>query len=132
MKSVVKKPTQVTKTKATAGAALVAKRSSPKILVSPAKVKIESTGNKRAKRAVPAKKQIQSKFPVDSELQLVSKIKKAFEKMGDKRPSKLKSFLSHLKSIINKTETPQALENILTRLQDKNIVRIENNAVTYL
>ena len=112
-------------------------RSAAKSLVSKtiaksAKPKVAEKSKAGVKKVRAAKTLVQPKASVESEPQMISKIKKALEKMGVKRPTKLKSFVSHLKSMLGKAATAELLDKTVTTLQVKKIVRLENNSVIYL
>lgn len=128
----VKKSQLVAPTKIIVPILSAAKSLVSKKIAKSAKPKVAEAGKAEVKKVRAVKKLVQPKASVGSELQMVSKIKKAFEKMGPKRPIKLKSFLSHLKSMLGKAATAELLNKTVTTLQVKKIVRLENNSVIYL
>ena len=51
--------------------------------------------------------------------------------MGDKAPTKLKSFLSTLKSMQGKDSTAADAEAMAQTLQSKGVVQVQDGVVTY-
>ncbi len=128
----VKKSPLVARTKIIVPILSAAKSLVSKKITKSAKPKVAETGKAEVKKVRAVKKLVQPKASVGSELQMVSKIKKAFENMGPKRPIKLKSFLSHLKSMLGEAATAELWDKTVTTLQIKKIIRLENNSVIYL
>lgn len=84
-----------------------------------------------AKALAPAKKATQPTTPAASEAKAFDRIKKGLAKMGNKRPHKLKPFLRHLESMLGQTSTPAALEALVRKLEQQNVVHIAGDLVLY-
>ena len=65
------------------------------------------------------------------ESKLVTLITEGLARMGDKAPTKLKSFLSALKSMRGKESASADAEAIAQTLQDKGVVQVHGGVVTY-
>ena len=65
------------------------------------------------------------------ESKLLARITKGLARMGDKAPTKFKSFLSALKSMRGKGSTTEDAEAIAQALQDKGVVQVHGGVVTY-
>lgn len=66
-----------------------------------------------------------------SETKLLDRITKGLAKMGDKAPTKLKSFLNALKPMLNKDSTSADAEAMVQKLQAKGVVQVQGGVVTY-
>ncbi len=87
---------------------------------------------KAAKAVVPAKMPKPAPKPVAaSEAKLLDRITKGLGKMGDKAPTKLKSFLNALKPMLDKASTSADAEAMVQKLQDKGVVQVHGAVVTY-
>lgn len=84
-----------------------------------------------AKTPAPAKKIAQAKSAVAPDAREFERIKKGLAKMGDRRPHKLKPFLRHLESMLGQASTPAALEALLRKLAQQNVVHVEGDRVRY-
>jgi hypothetical protein len=62
---------------------------------------------------------------------LLARITKGLAKMGDKAPTKPKSFLNALKPMLDKNSTGADAEAMLQKLQDKGVVRVQGAVVSY-
>ena len=65
------------------------------------------------------------------EAKLLTRITKGLAKMGDEAPTKLKSFLSTLKSMQGKDSTAADVEATAQTLQTKGVVQVQGGVVTY-
>lgn len=65
------------------------------------------------------------------EAKLLARITKGIAKMGDKAPTKLKSFLNALKSMLDKNSTAADIEAMAQTLQTKGVVQVQGAVVTY-
>jgi hypothetical protein len=61
----------------------------------------------------------------------LARISKALAKMGNKAPTKLKSFLNALKPMLDKGSTAAELEAMLQLLHNKGVVRVQGDVVSY-
>lgn len=91
---------------------------------------------KPAKSAQPAKAPKPAPVPAapptaTPESKLLARITKGLAKMGDKAPTKLKSFLSTLKSMQGKDSTAADVEAMAQTLQSKGVVQLQGGVVTY-
>lgn len=87
---------------------------------------------KPAKAAQPAKLPKPAPKPTATpEAKLLARITKGLAKMGDKAPTKLKSFLSTLKSMQGKDSTAADAEAMAQILQDRGVVQLQGGVVTY-
>ena len=92
----------------------------------------KSTAPKPAKAAQPAKAPTLSPKPTATpEAKLLARITKGLAKMGDKAPTKLKSFLSTLKSMQGKEGTAADAEALAQTLHSKGVVQVQGGVVTY-
>jgi hypothetical protein len=66
------------------------------------------------------------------EAKLLARITKGLAKMGDKAPTKLKSFLNALKPMLDKNSTAADIEAMAQTLQTKGVVQVQGGVVTYL
>lgn len=97
-------------------------------------------------KKVPAKKSIAAKSPVPkvskqpkvavkvvvpSESKEFLRIKNGLAKMGDKAPTKRKSFLSHVKALLGKDATTEQLDELVQKLLQAGVVQITGEAVSY-
>ena len=65
------------------------------------------------------------------ESKLLTRITKGLAKMGDKAPTKLKSFLNALKPMLDKDSTAADVEAMAQTLQSKGVVQLQGGVVTY-
>jgi hypothetical protein len=87
---------------------------------------------KPAKATQPAKLPKPAPQPVATpEAKLLNRITKGLAKMGDKAPTKLKSFLNALKPMLNKDSTSADAEAMMQKLQAKGVVQVQGKVVTY-
>ena len=91
---------------------------------------------KPAKSAQPAKApkptSVSAALPtVTPESKLLARITKGLAKMGDKAPTKLKSFLNALKPMLDKDSTAADVEAMAQTLQSKGVVQLQGGVVTY-
>lgn len=92
---------------------------------------------KPAKTAQPAKlpkpaSKLAALAPIaSSEARLLARIIKGLAKTGDNAPTKLKSFLSTLKSMQGEDSTAADAEAMAQTLQSKGVVQLQGAAVTY-
>lgn len=97
-------------------------------------------------KKVPTKKSIAAKSPVpkvSKQLKVAEKvavppeskeflrIKKGLAKMGDKAPTKRKSFLSHVKALLGKDATTEQLDELVQKLLQTGVVQITGEVVSY-
>lgn len=138
-KEVPKKATaQSAPTKKVSGKAPVKKSLAKKVpTTAPAK---QMPVKRAAAKSVPAKKIVAHtptpKFeppasPVSADAKVFERICKGLAKMGDKRPHKLKPFLRHLESMLGQSSSPAALESMVRRLEQQNVVHIAGDLVLY-
>jgi len=69
--------------------------------------------------------------PATSEIKLLARITKGLAKMGDKAPTKLKSFLNALKPMLDRGSTAADIEAMAQTLQSKGVVQVQGGVVTY-
>lgn len=143
-----KAPTPAKKS-AAAKKAVPAKKAAPTRKAAPAKkvtakkvaVK-KATTKKTPVKAVPAKKVTAKKAAASkaasqpqavkvSDPKEIARFKRALDKMSDKRPHKLKSFLRHLESMLGKQSTPETVEALVQQLEQANVIRIAGDLVSY-
>ena len=87
---------------------------------------------KPAKAVEPTKLPKPAPKPVATpEAKLLDRITKGLAKMGDKAPTKLKSFLNALKPMLNKDSTSADAEAMVQKLQAKGVVQVQGTVVTY-
>lgn len=87
---------------------------------------------KPAKSAQPAKAPKPASVPAATpESKLLTRITKGLAKMGDKAPTKLKSFLNALKPMLDKDSTAADIEAMAQTLQSKGVVQLQGGVVTY-
>ena len=89
---------------------------------------------KKAAAAHPVKAAKPTKAPKPAptpETKLLTRVTKGLAKMGDKAPTKLKSFLSALKSMQGKDSTAADIEAMAQNLQDRGVVQVQGGVVTY-
>ncbi|MFZ2308193.1 MAG: PIN domain-containing protein [Rhodoferax sp.] len=87
---------------------------------------------KAAKAVVPAKMPKPTPKPVATpEAKLLDRITNGLAKMGDKAPTKLKSFLNALKPMLDKDSTSADAEAMVQKLKDKGVVQVQGTVVTY-
>ncbi len=108
-----------------------AKAVTPAVPVKQTPAKKASAKKAAAKAPTPAKKATPPKSVVASEAKTFDRIKKGLTKMGDKRPHKLKPFLRHLESMLGQASTPAALETLVKKLAQQNVVHIAGDLVLY-
>lgn len=72
-----------------------------------------------------------AKPAVTPETKLLARITKGLTKMGDKAPTKLKSFLNALKPMLDKNSTVADIEAMAQTLQAKGVVQVQGGVVTY-
>lgn len=72
-----------------------------------------------------------AKPTVTLEAKLLTRITKGLTKMGDKAPTKLKSFLNALKPMLDKNSTVADIEAMAQTLQAKGVVQVQGGVVTY-
>lgn len=138
-----KAPTPAKKS-AAAKNALPAKKAAPTKKAAPAKkvAAKKATTKKVPVKAVPAKKVPAKKAAAPkaasrpqavkaTDSKEITRFKKALDKMGDKRPHKLKSFLRHLESMLGKQSPPEAVEALVQQLEQANVIRIAGDLVSY-
>lgn len=65
------------------------------------------------------------------EAKLLARITKGLAKMGDKAPTKFKSFLNALKPMLDKNSTAADIEAMAQTLQTKGVVQVQGGVVTY-
>ena len=65
------------------------------------------------------------------ESKLLARITKGLAKMGDKAPTKLKSFLNALKPMLDKGSTAADIEAMAQTLQSKGVVQLQGEVVSY-
>ncbi|MDH4450801.1 MAG: PIN domain-containing protein [Rhodoferax sp.] len=65
------------------------------------------------------------------EAKLLARIAKGLAKMGDKAPTKFKSFLNALKPMLDKNSTAADIEAMAQTLQTKGVVQVQDGVVTY-
>ena len=65
------------------------------------------------------------------ESKLLTRITKGLAKMGDKAPTKLKSFLNALKPMLDKDSTAADVEAMAQTLQSKGVVQLQGEVVSY-
>jgi hypothetical protein len=65
------------------------------------------------------------------EAKLLARISKGLAKMGDKAPTKFKSFLNALKPMLDKNSTAADIEAMAQTLQTKGVVQVQDGVVTY-
>lgn len=65
------------------------------------------------------------------EAKLLARIAKGLAKMGDKAPTKFKSFLNALKPMLDKNSTTADIEAMAQTLQTKGVVQVRDGVVTY-
>lgn len=111
--------------------AATAKAVTPAVPVKQAPAKKASAKKAAAKAPTPAKKATPPRSVVTSEAKTFDRIKKGLAKMGDKRPHKLKPFLRHLESMLGQASTPAALEMLVKKLAQQNVVHIAGDLVLY-
>jgi len=63
---------------------------------------------------------------------LLARITKGLTKMGDKAPTKLKSFLNALKPMLDKNSSAADAEAIVQTLQNRGVVQVQGGMVSYL
>ncbi len=102
----------------------VAKKAAPLKAVKPAKSAQSAKAPKPA--SVPAA--LPTATP---ESKLLARITKGLAKMGDKAPTKLKSFLNALKPMLDKDSTAADIEAMAQTLQNKGVVQVQGGVVTY-
>ena len=85
-----------------------------------------------AKSLPPVRKTAASKVPtLLPDAKLLARITKGLAKMGDKAPTKLKSFLNALKPMLDKNSTAADAEAMAQTLQAKGVVQVQGGLVTY-
>ena len=89
-----------------------------------------------APKSVKTAQQVSSPTPTPQptttpEAKLLARISKALAKMGNKAPTKLKSFLNALKPMLDKGSTAADLEAMAQLLHNKGVVRVQGDAVSY-
>jgi PIN domain len=77
----------------------------------------------------PQKAAVKQVVPAESKEFL--RIKKGLTKMGDKAPTKRKSFLSHVKALLGKDATSEQLDELVQKLQEAGVVQITGEVVSY-
>lgn len=96
-----------------------------------------------AKKSPPAKKAV-AKAPVPAknaaapgkrpapEAKQLARVKTALAKVGKERPTKLPSFLRHMRSVMGKGSTPEAADALVLELQRQKVIRIADQVVHYV
>jgi len=85
-----------------------------------------------AKSLPPVRKTAASKAAATlPESKLLARISKGLTKMGDKAPTKLKSFMSALKPMLDKNSTAADIDAMAQALQDRGVVQVQGGVVTY-
>lgn len=69
--------------------------------------------------------------PALPDAKLFARIAKGLAKMGDKAPTKLKSFLNALKPMLDKNSTAAEIDAMAQMLQTKGVVQVQGSVVTY-
>ncbi len=90
--------------------------------------KAPATKKAAAKKAVVPKP---TKPGATPEAKLLDRITKGLVKMGNKAPTKLKSFLNALKPMLDENSTAADVEAMLRTLQSKGVVQVQGAVVTY-
>lgn len=72
-----------------------------------------------------------SKPATTPESKLLARITKGLTKMGDKAPTKLKSFKNALKPMLDKNSTAADIDAMAQALQDTGVVQVQGGVVTY-
>ena len=91
-----------------------------------------AVATKPAKAVEPTKLPKPAPKPIATpEAKLLDRITKGLAKMGDKAPTKLKSFLNALKPMLNKDSTSADAEAMVQKLQAKGVVQVQGTVVTY-
>lgn len=99
----------------------------------PAK-KVATKKSIAAKSSVPKvskQPKVADKVVVQSESKEFLHIKKGLTKMGDKAPTKRKSFLSHVKALLGKDATTEQLDELVQKLLQAGVVQIAGEVVSY-
>lgn len=140
-KAVAKKAvaTQAAPKPAASAKAVPAKKSpaAKKVPVAKKAVAKKAAASKQAKVAPPAKVPRAKPTPsvkasTTPEAKLLARITQGLAKMGDKAPTKFKSFLNALKPMLDKNSTAADIEAMAQTLQTKGVVQVQGGVVTYL
>lgn len=81
------------------------------------------------KATMPPKAAVMQAAPTESKEFL--RIKKGLAKMGNKAPTKLKSFRSHVKALLGKDSTTEQLDELVQKLLQAGAVQITGELVSY-
>lgn len=130
-----KAPAKVAPTKASAKTTTPAKKA-PAKKVAAKKTTTAPPPSPAAKKVAPAKKTAATKTkappaatpPASNEAAILKHLSQSLRKMGDARPTKVKSLWRLLKSLLGAEATDDAVEQALTRLTSEGLVRV--NSVT--
>lgn len=132
----------------------VAKKQVPSAKVAPAKkaasAKVPAPAKKATAKKVLAKMAVAAKAPAPkavaqprvaakamaaapspSESKEFTRVKKALAKMGAERPTKLKSFLRHVKAMLGKDSTAEQIDTVVQKLEKAGAVRVAGEVVSY-
>jgi hypothetical protein len=91
--------------------------------------KVASANALVTKPTKPPKTAVKQAAPTESKEFL--RIKKGLTKMGNKAPTKLKSFRSHVKALLGKDSTTELLDEHVQKLLHAGVVQITENIVSY-
>ena len=136
-KTVAKKaPEKVVATKASAKTTTPAKKAPAKKVAARKTTAAAPPPSPAAKKVAPAKKTAATKTkaspaatpPASNEAAILKHLSQSLRKMGDARPTKVKSLWRLLKSLLGAEATDDAVEQALTRLTSEGLVRV--NSVT--
>jgi hypothetical protein len=73
----------------------------------------------------------QPKAAVPAESMDFNRVGKALAKMGAERPTKLKSFLRHVKAMLGQDSTAEQIDAVVHKLEQAKVVRIAGEVVSY-
>ncbi|MBX3626331.1 MAG: nucleotide pyrophosphohydrolase [Rhizobacter sp.] len=136
-KAVAKKaPAKVAPTKASAKTTTPAKKAPAKKVAAKKTTTAAPPPSPAAKKVAPTKKTAATKTkappaakpPASNEAATLKHLSQSLRKMGDARPTKVKSLWRLLKSLLGAEATDDAVEQALTRLTSEGLVRV--NSVT--
>jgi hypothetical protein len=146
-KAVVLKPAAPAAVPVAAKKAVAKKAIAKKVVAKQAAPKPAATGKVAAVKKAPAAKKAPAvkkavtkkviapkptpKLATTPEAKLLVRIAKGLAKMGDKAPTKLKSFLNALKPMLDKNSTAADAEAMVQTLQNKGVVQVQGAVVTY-
>ena len=131
-----KAPAKVAPTKASAKTTTPAKKAPAKKVAAKKTTTAPPPPSPAAKKVAPAKKTAATKTkappaakpPASNEAATLKHLSQSLRKMGDARPTKVKSLWRLLKSLLGAEATDDAVEQALTRLTSEGLVRV--NSVT--